>query len=116
MMGLRVRGDDIWELSKNKGARDLGRLCMLAIVAQLRGYPAASRIKFATSFGCDTSERWPASSSMVVAFMRLARKRSKSGLMVPSFFDTAYQLGLECHAASVVRPAKIEAAVGHWTA
>ncbi len=32
--------------------------------------------------GCETSDRWPASSSIVVAFIRLARNRSRSGLMV----------------------------------
>src|SRR5882672_10397578 len=78
--------------------------------------PAAARIRSAISLGCDTSDKWPASSSTVVAFMRLARNRSRSGLMVWSCLDTAYQDGLERHAATVVRPAKIEAAVGHCTA
>ena len=44
--------------------------------------PAAARIRSAISLGCDTSERCPASSSTVVAFMRFARNRSRSGLMV----------------------------------
>ena len=61
--------------------------------------PAAARIRSATSSGCETSDRWPASSSIVVAFIRLARNRSRSGLMVWSSFDTAYQLGLLRHAA-----------------
>src|SRR5258707_2139925 len=43
--------------------------------------------------------------------MRFARKRSRSGLIVLSSLDTAYQDGFECHAAAVVRPAKIDAAV-----
>jgi hypothetical protein len=38
--------------------------------------PAAARIRSATSRGRDTSDRWPASSSTVVAFMRFARNRS----------------------------------------
>src|SRR5258708_30819888 len=72
---------------------------------------AAAKIKSATCSGCETRDRWPASSSTVVAFMRLARNRSRSGLMVWSSFDTAYQDGFECQAAAVVRPAKIDAAV-----
>ena len=44
--------------------------------------PAAARIRSATLSGCETSDRWPASSSTVVAFIRLARNRSRSGLIV----------------------------------
>src|ERR1700691_5708154 len=49
-----------------------------------------------------TSDRWPESTSIVVAFMRAAIKRSSSGLMVRSCFDTAYHDGLERQAATVV--------------
>src|SRR6185369_2454727 len=95
-MGPGLRRDDDGERAEQnkRRLRFQAPFCIVTIASQLRPYPAASRIRFATSFGCDTSERWPASSSIVVAFMRLARKRSRSGLMVSSFFDTAYQLGL----------------------
>src|SRR5882762_2705478 len=78
--------------------------------------PAAARIRSATSLGCDTSDRWPASSSTVVAFIRLARNRSRSGLMVWSCLETAYHDGFECQAATLVRPANSETAVGSCTA
>jgi len=52
--------------------------------------------------GCDMRERWLALTSTVVAPMRLAMKRWRSGLIVRSSVDTAYQLGLERHAARVV--------------
>ncbi len=43
---------------------------------------AAAKINSAISSGWETRERWPASSSTVVAFMRAARNRSKSGDIV----------------------------------
>jgi hypothetical protein len=49
-----------------------------------------------------TSDRWPASTSIVRAFIRFAMKRSRSGLMVRSCFETAYDDGLERQAATVV--------------
>jgi hypothetical protein len=51
--------------------------------------PAASRIKSAISLGWETSERYPAFTSTVWAFMRFAKKRSTSGKIVSSSFDTA---------------------------
>ena len=45
------------------------------------------------SLAWDTSDKWLDGSSRVVAFMRLARKRSRSGLMVWSLLDTAYHDG-----------------------
>src|SRR5258705_9533513 len=56
----------------------------------------------AISFGWLTSERCPESTSMVVAFIRFARKRCRSGLIVRSCFETAYHDGLDRHAATVV--------------
>src|SRR5258705_11878808 len=56
----------------------------------------------AISFGWLTSERCPESISMVVAFIRFARKRCRSGLIVRSCFETAYHDGLERHAATLV--------------
>jgi hypothetical protein len=66
--------------------------------------PAACRIRFAIFSGCEISETWLASTSMVVAPIRFAIKRSRSGLMVRSSVDTAYQLGFCRHAACVVVP------------
>lgn len=51
--------------------------------------PAAARMRSVTSLGWETSDRWPASISTVVACMRFARNRSRSGLIVLSCFDTA---------------------------
>jgi hypothetical protein len=41
--------------------------------------------------------------SIVIAFIRAVMKRSKSGLMVRSCFETAYHGGFVRHAAAVVR-------------
>jgi hypothetical protein len=73
----------------------------------LRSYacPAASRIKFVMMSGCEIRETWLAFTSIVFAPMRLAMKRWRSGLMVRSSVDTAYQLGFDRHAAWVVLPA-----------
>ena len=54
-----------------------------------------------TSCACVSIERWPESISIVVAFMRLARKRSSSGEVVRSCRETAYQHGFDRHAATV---------------
>src|SRR6201999_4608459 len=51
--------------------------------------PAASMIRSATSRALDTIERWLASSSIVLAFIRCAMNRSRSALIVRSFFETA---------------------------
>src|SRR5690606_25880645 len=65
--------------------------------------PAACRIRSATSSAWETSDRWLDGNSMVLAPMRLARKRCRSGLMVWSLLETAYQDGLSCQAAAWVR-------------
>ena len=78
--------------------------------------PAAARIRSAIARGCETSDRCPAASSTVVAFMRFARNRSRSGAIVWSSFDTAYQLGLERQAAAVVRPLNSDVAADSCTA
>lgn len=54
---------------------------------QLR--PAASRISAAISSGWEISERWLDFTSMVLASMRFAMKRSRSGLIVRSSVETA---------------------------
>ena len=51
--------------------------------------PVASMMRSATSRALETIDRWLASSSIVLAFIRLAMNRSRSGLIVRSFFDTA---------------------------
>jgi hypothetical protein len=51
--------------------------------------PAASRIRRVISSGCEISERWLAFTSIVLASIRLAMKRSRSGLMVRSSVETA---------------------------
>jgi transposase, IS6 family len=51
--------------------------------------PAASRISRVISSGWEISERWLAFTSMVLAPMRLAMKRSRSGLIVRSSVETA---------------------------
>src|SRR5262249_18208060 len=66
--------------------------------------PAAFRIRFAIVSGCDISETWLAFTSIVLAPIRFAMKRWRSGLMVRSSVDTAYQLGFDRHAAWVVLP------------
>ena len=50
---------------------------------------AASSMRAATSGACEISERWLAPSETACAFMRLARKRCRSGLIVRSSSDTA---------------------------
>jgi hypothetical protein len=56
--------------------------------------------------GCEISETWLALTSIVFAPMRVAMKRPRSGLMVRSSVDTAYQLGFDHHlkAFALARP------------
>src|SRR5207247_442863 len=49
----------------------------------------ASKINLVISSGCEISERWLAFTSIVLAPIRLAMKRSRSGLMVRSSVETA---------------------------
>ena len=67
-------------------ARSLPTLLHVIVVFHI---PAASMMRSATSLGLDTIDRWLASSSIVLAFIRLAMNRSRSGLMVRSFLETA---------------------------
>jgi len=50
---------------------------------------SACRIRFVIASGCEISARWLASISIVFAPIRLAMKRSRSGLIVRSWVDTA---------------------------
>ena len=55
-------------------------------VADLDGlvYPAASSMRSVISCGWETSDKWLAFNSIVVAPIRLAMNRSRSGLIVRS--------------------------------
>src|SRR5262249_44803195 len=78
------------------------------VVGQLRHdlspHLAASTIRFAIVSGCDISETWLALPSIVLAPIRFAMKRWRSGLMVRSRVATGYQLGFVRHAERVVSP------------
>jgi hypothetical protein len=50
---------------------------------------SASRIRIVSASGCEISARWLASISIVFAPIRLAMKRSRSGLIVRSCVETA---------------------------
>jgi len=82
----------------------------------LLSHPAASNISSAIFFGCEISESWLAFTSIVFAPMRLAMKRSRSGLIVRSSVETAYPLGFVRHAACAVRPASSRGATSAETA
>src|SRR5262249_51355528 len=56
-------------------------------------FAAASMITAATALGCESIATWLAFSSVVVAFMRFAKKRSSSGAIAPSSLETMYQVG-----------------------
>src|SRR5271170_8051348 len=77
---------------------------------------SASRIRLVIASGCEISDRWLDLTSIVFAPMRLAMKRSRSGLIVRSSVETAYQLGFDRQAACVVLPASRALWNGHWTA
>jgi len=70
----------------------------------------------ATSFGFDSIETWLAFNSVVLAFMRFAKKRSKSGAIAPSRVDTTYHDGLVFHATLDTLVAKAEVLMGPWVA
>jgi hypothetical protein len=52
----------------------------------------------ATSFGFESIGTWLVFNSVVVAFMRFAKKRSSSGAIAPSSLDTMYHDGFVFHA------------------
>ena len=58
---------------------------------------AAIRIASSTTFGCDSIGTWLLSTSKVVAPIRLAAVRSRSGCTAWSLLATMYQLGLVRH-------------------
>src|SRR4051812_5867805 len=77
---------------------------------------AARKISSVIWRGCVISDRCPESSSIVLAFMRLARKRSSFGEVVRSRWETAYQDGFERQAATVVLSPNKVAEMCPWTA
>jgi hypothetical protein len=56
-------------------------------------FAAASMMTAATACGGESIDTWLALSSVVVAFMRFAKKRSSSGAIAPSSLDTMYHDG-----------------------
>src|SRR6266850_723019 len=66
----------------------------------------------ATSFGFESIGTWLVSNSVVVAFMRFAKKRSSSGAIAWSFLATMYQDGFVFHATLDTLVAKAEAIIG----
>lgn len=71
--------------SARRSAEEAGIPCPRAPYAR----PAAFRIRSAISWGWEMSDRWLAFTSIVVAPMRLAMNRSRSGLIVRSSVETA---------------------------
>src|SRR5499427_10773241 len=76
----------------------------------------AFRITSITACGCDSMTTWLLATSVVVAPMRLARKRSQSGCIVRSFLATMYQLGFDLHAVPPAFAANRSGAGTHWVA
>src|SRR5262245_53387049 len=70
----------------------------------------------ATSFGFDSIATWLASNSVVVAFIRFAKKRSRSGAIAPSSLDTIYHDGLVFHATLDTLVSNAETWMGPWVA
>src|SRR5882672_12242295 len=75
-------------------------------------FAAAAMMTAATAFGCESIGTWLVFNSVVVAFMRFAKKRSSSGAIAPSSFDTMYHDGFIFHAAADTWAAKAEALIG----
>src|SRR5947209_2526922 len=59
---------------------------------------AAARMASSTRSGWESIGTWLLSSSYVVAPMRLAKKRSRSGCTVRTFLPSMYQLGFDFQA------------------
>src|SRR5258705_7972418 len=66
----------------------------------------------ATSFGFESIGTWLVSNSVVVAFMRFAKKRSSSGAIAWSFLATIYHDGFVFHATLDSFAPKAEVAIG----
>jgi glutathione reductase (NADPH) len=77
---------------------------------------AASRINWATSFGCDNGDAWLDGSEIVVALICFANIRSTTGGIRPSFSETWYQLGSCCQAGGPEFSARIDLLYGFCVA
>src|SRR5690349_21512335 len=77
---------------------------------------AADVISCVTSAGWETMATWLAGTSLVVAPMRLANRRSASGGMAWSWVATRYQDGSDFQAGTPITSVKAEPARGCWTA
>src|ERR1700687_6022350 len=75
-------------------------------------FVAASMMTAATSFGFESIGTWLVSNSVVVAFMRFAKKRSSSGAIAWSFLLTMYHDGFVFHATLETLVPKAEAIIG----
>src|SRR5450432_2540657 len=69
-----------------------------------------------TSLGFDSIGTWLVSSSVVVAFMRFAKKRSSSGAIAWSPLATMYQDGFDFQATYVTLAPNADVAIGVWVA
>src|SRR5262252_6666653 len=76
----------------------------------------AFRITSITTCGCDSITAWLLAASVVVAPMRLARKRSQSGWIVRSFLAMMYQLGFDFQAVPSAFASNRSGAGTHWVA
>src|SRR3981189_3451732 len=78
--------------------RDIRQPCASTPIELDRGRgsqtASASVIRFVIASGCEISTRWLALISIVFAPIRLAMKRSRSGLIVRSWVETAQKDGL----------------------
>ena len=66
----------------------------------------------ATALGCESIATWLVFSSVVVAFMRFAKKRSSSGAITWSRAETMYHAGFDFHAAVETCAPNADAAIG----
>ena len=77
---------------------------------------ASSNGKGSVTCGCNTITTWLLATSVVVAPMRLARKRSQSGWIVLSFWATMYQLGFDFQAVPATFASNRSGAGTVWVA
>src|SRR5262245_43472681 len=75
-------------------------------------FAAASMMTAATALGCDSIGTWLAFSSVVVAFMRVAKKRSSSGAIAWSSVETMYHDGFVFQATPETCAPNADAAIG----
>src|SRR5262249_43130287 len=68
------------------------------------GLFAASSMRWATAWGCETYTAWLALTSITVAPIRFDMERSRSRGIVLSTAATMYQLGFDRHAGLVTTP------------